>query len=146
VLGLIFLRYDDVKFGQVYNELKAQSEQQSSRRARQLRLFEQPARRREHRPEDQRGHAPDRGENPQLKGVLPQSYQHLENPTLSTLLKVFNNIPMDIEGDAFGEIFEYFPGQFDIVMANPPFNVNHMAKDRIKNDATLRQTRDLLLS
>ena len=45
VLGLIFLRYADVKFGQVYERLKAQSEAQSSRRrARQLRLFEEPAR------------------------------------------------------------------------------------------------------
>lgn len=134
VLGLIFLRYADVKFGQVYDELKSQSAQQSSRR-RQLRLFEQPARYQAsgafYLPNEARFSSllnlPE-GENigqrineamrlieqhnPQLKGVLPQSYHHLENPTLSTLLKTFNDIPMDIEGDAFGKIYEYFLGQF----------------------------------
>jgi type I restriction enzyme M protein len=135
VLGLIFLRYADVKFGQVYGELKAQSEQHLSRRARQLPLFEQPARYQAsgafYLPAEARFSylltLPE-GENigqkineamrlieqhnPQLKGVLPQSYHHLENPTLSTLLKTFNNIPMEIEGDAFGKIYEYFLGQF----------------------------------
>ena len=31
---------------------------------------------------------------------------------LVTLLKAFNSIPMDIEGDAFGKIYEYFLGKF----------------------------------
>ena len=136
VLGLIFLRYADVKFGQVYDDLKAQSEGQSSRRrARQSPLFEQRARYQAagafflpeaarfstllNLPEGENiGQKINEAmrlieqENPQLKGVLPQTYHHLENPTLSTLLKTFNNIPMDIEGDAFGKIYEYFLGQF----------------------------------
>jgi type I restriction enzyme M protein len=44
--------------------------------------------------------------------VLPKTYNGLENSTLATLLKSFNAIPMDIEGDVFGKIYEYFLGQF----------------------------------
>jgi len=51
-------------------------------------------------------------ENPELKGVLPKSYQKVGNDSLSTLLKTFNSIPLDIEGDAFGKIYEYFLGEF----------------------------------
>ena len=32
--------------------------------------------------------------------------------TLFALLKNFNSMPMDIEGDAFGKIYEYFLGKF----------------------------------
>jgi len=51
-------------------------------------------------------------ENEELKDVLPKTYNRLENDTLITLLKNFNSIPMDIEGDAFGKIYEYFLGNF----------------------------------
>jgi type I restriction enzyme M protein len=57
-------------------------------------------------------------ENTDLAGVLPQDYTGLvKNPgensqILVTLLKNFNQIPDDIEGDAFGGIYEYFLGQF----------------------------------
>ena len=56
--------------------------------------------------------------NPELSGILPQSYttlstQQTENSQiLITLLKNFNQIPEDIEGDAFGEIYEFFLGEF----------------------------------
>jgi len=56
--------------------------------------------------------------NTDLAGVLPQDYTSLhKNPgenskILITLLKNFNQIPDDIEGDAFGEIYEYFLGEF----------------------------------
>lgn len=56
--------------------------------------------------------------NADLAGVLPQDYTTLhKNPgenskILITLLKNFNQIPDDIEGDAFGEIYEYFLGEF----------------------------------
>jgi len=50
--------------------------------------------------------------NPELKDVLPKSYLRLDNPTLISLLKTFNQIPDDIEGDAFGQIYEYFLGRF----------------------------------
>ena len=51
-------------------------------------------------------------ENTELKGVLPKSYTLLEKSTLLNLLRTFNSIPMDIEGDAFGKIYEYFLGEF----------------------------------
>ena len=51
-------------------------------------------------------------ENEELKGILPKTYNHLENDTLFTLLKTFNSIAMDIEGDVFGKIYEYFLGKF----------------------------------
>ncbi len=56
--------------------------------------------------------------NTDLAGVLPQDFTSLhktpgENTKiLITLLKNFNQIPDDIEGDAFGEIYEYFLGEF----------------------------------
>ncbi|MCX6789456.1 MAG: N-6 DNA methylase [Candidatus Gribaldobacteria bacterium] len=57
-------------------------------------------------------------ENTDLAGVLPQDYTSLHkipgenSKILVTLLKNFNQIPDDIEGDAFGEIYEYFLGEF----------------------------------
>ncbi len=51
-------------------------------------------------------------ENEDLRDVLPKVYNRFENATLVELLKTFNSIPMDIEGDAFGKIYEYFLGNF----------------------------------
>lgn len=57
-------------------------------------------------------------ENIELRGILPQDFTSLSkkadenNRILVTLLKNFNQIPDDIEGDAFGEIYEYFLGEF----------------------------------
>ena len=51
-------------------------------------------------------------DNEELKGVLPKTYHQLENEVLVTLLKLFDSIPMDIEGDVFGKIYEYFLGKF----------------------------------
>jgi len=51
-------------------------------------------------------------ENPDLKDVLPKTYNHFDNALLKELLKAMNSIPTDIEGDAFGKIYEYFLGQF----------------------------------
>ncbi len=50
--------------------------------------------------------------NPDLKGVLPKTYTQLENNILIGLLKTFSEIPMDIEGDVFGKIYEYFLSEF----------------------------------
>lgn len=56
--------------------------------------------------------------NKDLAGVLPQNYTSLvktvskNDELLITLLKSFNQIPDDIGGDAFGGIYEYFLGQF----------------------------------
>ena len=51
-------------------------------------------------------------ENIQLDGVLPKTYNRLEKNTLIELLRIMELIPMDIEGDAFGKIYEYFLGRF----------------------------------
>jgi type I restriction enzyme M protein len=50
--------------------------------------------------------------NPGLKDILPKNYNRFENALLKELLKVMNSVPMDIEGDAFGKIYEYFLGHF----------------------------------
>jgi type I restriction enzyme M protein len=51
-------------------------------------------------------------ENPQLAGVLPKSYQAFNARLLKELLKSFSTIPVDLEGDSFGKIYEYFLGEF----------------------------------
>lgn len=51
-------------------------------------------------------------ENTQLAGVLPKTYQMFNARLLKELLKTFSTIPMDLEGDSFGKIYEYFLGEF----------------------------------
>ena len=53
-------------------------------------------------------------ENPALKGVLPRTYQALTNDTLVSLLRSVNAILGDIEGDAFGKVYDYFLGKFAV--------------------------------
>jgi type I restriction enzyme M protein len=48
--------------------------------------------------------------NPELKGVLPRGYNLLPNPTLVELLRLLASL--DLEGDAFGKVYEYFLGNF----------------------------------
>jgi type I restriction enzyme M protein len=50
-------------------------------------------------------------ENEELKGVLPRSYGKLDNKVLVELLRLMNGLG-EIEGDAFGKIYEYFLGKF----------------------------------
>ena len=50
--------------------------------------------------------------NSGLDGVLPKTYNRLERSVLIELLRAMAEIPMDIEGDAFGKIYEYFLGNF----------------------------------
>jgi type I restriction enzyme M protein len=52
--------------------------------------------------------------NEDLKGVLPRTYTTFENRTLVELLKLMSSIPPDIDGDAFGKIYEYFLGNFAV--------------------------------
>jgi len=51
-------------------------------------------------------------DNPSLSGTLPKNYNAIENATLRELLKLLSPIPQNIEGDAFGKIYEYFLGAF----------------------------------
>src|SRR5512139_1516039 len=127
VLGLIFLRYADAKFAKAEEQLKAQN---SSRR-RQISKLDYQARGVMYIPEAGRwsglmrlpegsdiGRAINEAmkaieeANEDLKDVLPKSYNGLDKSVLVTLLKAFNSIPMDVEGDAFGKIYEYFLGKF----------------------------------
>jgi len=48
--------------------------------------------------------------NEELKGVLPRSFNVLPNATLVELLRLL--APLDLEGDAFGKVYEYFLGNF----------------------------------
>ena len=50
--------------------------------------------------------------NPDLKGILPKTYTRIDNDLLFGLLKNFSEIEMDVEGDMFGKIYEYFLGKF----------------------------------
>ena len=50
-------------------------------------------------------------ENEELKGVLPRSYGKVENKVLVELLRLLSGLD-EIEGDAFGKIYEYFLGKF----------------------------------
>ena len=47
-----------------------------------------------------------------MKDVLPKTYTRLESSLLVSLLKTMNSIPMDVQGDVFGKIYEYFLGKF----------------------------------
>jgi type I restriction enzyme M protein len=51
-------------------------------------------------------------ENVQLAGVLPKTYQVFHARLLKELLRAFSTIPIDLEGDTFGKIYEYFLAEF----------------------------------
>jgi type I restriction enzyme M protein len=126
VLGLIFLRYADQKFAVAQKELegKGTGRRQVGKSDYQAKgvLFLPEAARFQNlllKPEGANiGQAINdamraiEGVNPDLKDVLPKTYNRLENPALVELLKIMASIPMDIEGDAFGKIYEYFLGKF----------------------------------
>jgi len=126
VLGLIFLRYADQKFTVAQKELEGKG---SGRR--EVGKADYQAKHVLYLPEDARfqtllqkpeganiGQAINDAmravevENLDLKDVLPKTYNRLDNATLVELLKIMASIPMDIEGDAFGKIYEYFLGKF----------------------------------
>lgn len=126
VLGLIFLRYADVRFTQVEGELEDNA---TSRRkvgpkdyqAKGVMYLPQQARFSTLRqlPEGANyGKALNDAmkaveeHNEDLQGVLPTEYTRLDNSTLIELLRIVGAIPDDIEGDAFGRIYEYFLGKF----------------------------------
>jgi type I restriction enzyme M protein len=137
VLGLIFLRYADHKFTHAEGEIKAGG--QGRRRgigktdfqARGILYLRDSARYASllNLPEGADiGRAINEAmksieeDNEELKGVLPKTYHQLENDVLVTLLKLFDSIPMDIEGDVFGKIYEYFLGKFAMTSPPPPLS------------------------
>jgi type I restriction enzyme M protein len=50
--------------------------------------------------------------NPQLGGVLPKTYNIFTSTLLKELLKKTSEIPASVDYDAFGRIYEYFLGAF----------------------------------
>jgi type I restriction enzyme M protein len=126
VLGLIFLRYADRKFSVAEQELKGKC---TGRRT--VGKTDYQARGVMYLPEKARfsnliklpegadiGKAVNdamkaiEDENEELKGILPRTYQNLDNSTLIELLRTFHSVPMDVEGDVFGKIYEYFLSEF----------------------------------
>jgi len=130
ILGLIFLRFADVRFTAQRAELeKARA---SSRRGSRI---DQPAAYHAEgvlylAPEARFDHlltlpeASDIGakineamreiekHNPQLAGVLPKTYNLFTGTLLKELLKKVSEIPATVDFDAFGRIYEYFLGEF----------------------------------
>lgn len=124
VLGLIFLRYADHKFALAEKELARPGRRPSGKADYQARgVLYLPGTARFSRllnlPEGEDvGRAINDAmkaietDNEELRDVLPKTYKRLENATLVELLKLLASVPMDIEGDAFGKIYEYFLGNF----------------------------------
>ncbi len=50
--------------------------------------------------------------NAELAGVMPRTYTALESSTIASLLRHINSYTKDLQGDAFGLIYEYFLGKF----------------------------------
>ena len=130
VLGLIFLRFADVRFAAVRARLDAGGV--SSRRASRVDdatayhaegvLFLSAEARFEHLLSLPEG--ADVGKaindamrdiekhNPQLAGVLPKTYNLFTSTLLKELLKKVSEIPATVDYDAFGRIYEFFLGEF----------------------------------
>ena len=136
ILGLIFLRYADVLYKQHKNAIeKEYNEKKGTRRERSLKeiAIEKCG---FYLPEcayyDDINNAPDDAkkavlvkkameaiekENEKMDGVLPKEvYGQLvpeeEPELLSKIIRIFKDIPEDIDIDLFGEIYEYFLGNF----------------------------------
>jgi type I restriction-modification system DNA methylase subunit len=130
ILGLIFIRFAEVRFITQRSRLKAEGT--SSRRGNRVEeptayhadgvLFLAPDARFDYLltlPEGEdvgaRVNTAMReieSYNPILAGVLPKSYNLFTNTLLKELLKKISEIQADVDFDAFGRIYEYFLGEF----------------------------------
>ncbi len=125
VLGLLFLRYADQRFAEATTRLEAEND------GWQLTPTDYHAEGVLYLPEAARfstlmalPEGADLGkaindamraieeQNDELRDVLPKNYGQLADATITALLRALNSIPRDIEGDAFGKIYEYFLGNF----------------------------------
>lgn len=124
VLGLIFLRYAERRFHEVESVLlrkgmaageiepfdyKAEGALYLPENARFSYLADLPESANTGKAINDAMAAAEAG-NEELKGVLPRSYGAIPNGVLVELLRIFG--PVEIEGDAFGRIYEYFLGNF----------------------------------
>ncbi len=130
ILGLIFLRFAEARF--VAQRVKLEKEGSSSRRGSRVDdptayhaagiLYLSPEARFEHLlnlPEAADIGAKVNGamrdiekQNPQLAGVLPKTFNLFTSGLLKQLLKKMSEIPVTLDYDAFGRIYEYFLGEF----------------------------------
>ena len=130
VLGLIFLRFAEVRFSQ--QRIQLETAGVSSRRGSRVDdpnayhaegiLYLPPICRYEYLlnlPEaadiGARVNDAMRGieaQNTQLAGVLPKTYNLFTSTLLKGLLKLVSEIPASLDYDAFGRIYEYFLGEF----------------------------------
>ncbi|MBP7710204.1 MAG: N-6 DNA methylase [Rickettsiales bacterium] len=133
VLGLIFLRYADFKFSEAKQKFDTELKNLSERRrasfselswfhdkgilylkeeARFSYLLNLPE------SEDlgkklQDAMSSIEQDNLSLKDVLPKNFGRIEKKLLFALMKIFSKMKIeDVEGDAFGKIYEYFLGKF----------------------------------
>lgn len=136
ILGLIFLRYADILFKQHKAEIAEEYQRKIGTRAEKTMKQVSIEKCGFYLPEcayfDFINNAPDDAkkatlvkkameeiekENPSMAGVLPKEvYGQLvpeeEPELLSKIIRVFKDIPEDISIDLFGEIYEYFLGNF----------------------------------
>ncbi|MFQ5884109.1 MAG: N-6 DNA methylase, partial [Thermoplasmata archaeon] len=129
VLGLVFLKWADFRFMHMKKELE--KKRKGSRRRREIGKLDYHAAGVLHIPDQAQfsylmklpeksdigkaiNEAMDaiENENDDLRGVLPRTYHRFDNQVLLSLLRIFNSIPMDVEGDVFGKVYEYFLGKF----------------------------------
>ena len=126
VLGLIFLRFADAKFAAAREAIEAKA---SARRrigppeyhAQRVIYLTDKARFENllALPEDaDLGTAANAAmraieeHNSDLSGVLPKNYTALDSSTIASLLRHINSYTKDLEGDAFGQVYEYFLANF----------------------------------
>lgn len=126
VLGLVFLAYAESRFEAVREEVEANASARNP-----ATIADYKAKSVLYVPEESRlsnlvnlpegediGKATDEAikaieaANPELKDVLPRGYRKLERSTLIELLRLFAPLPTQLEGDAFGFIYEDFLSNF----------------------------------
>lgn len=137
ILGLIFLKFADVRFKKMQSSIVAERTAAYGGRKRPVTADDYKAKGVLYIPEEATysylmslpegkniGKAINEAmraveeHNRELAGILPQNYTAISKKTdensriLIILLKNFNQIPDDIQGDSFGEIYEYFLGEF----------------------------------
>jgi type I restriction enzyme M protein len=129
VLGLVFLKWADHKFSVIEKELEKKG--RGGKRRREVGKADYQARGVMYLPTESRFlylmRLPEKSdigkaindamkaiedENKDLRGVLPTTYHRFDNRVLFSLLRIFNSIPMDVKGDVFGKVYEYFLGKF----------------------------------
>ncbi len=127
VLGIIFLKYADYKFSILENEFKNKDNKKFKKigkddylasgaiylngKARFKYLLELPENENTGLKINESVDLIEK-DNPDLKDILPKIYTKMDNVLLVELLRTIDKIPMNIEGDAFGRIYEYFLNKF----------------------------------